>query len=185
MKIEIFWLMNFSLNLLGSSFVVNSAAFFKPNRVRGCFSRAANYALRMRVSLILLITTLAAQAAVRQHFGPRHVNQFTVSSGGKTVAIYGAVKGADTVLLTHHRRDAHGKLAGAIVAPAAVRTHFEKAREFWAGFAKKRFHYYAQQSTKVAVEPVAVRRWVKEGDVVTVGKVQLKVLATPGFTRGP
>ena len=107
--------------------------------MRGCISRAANYAVRMRVSLVFLITALAAHAGLRQHFGLRHINQFTVSSGGKTVAIYGAVKGADTVLLTHHRRDAHGKLAGAIVAPAAERAHFEKAREFWAGFAKTRF----------------------------------------------
>ncbi len=138
----------------------------------------------MRVSLVFLITTLAAHAGVRQHFGLRHVNQFTITSGGKSLAIYGAVKGADTVLLTHHRRDALGEPGGAVVAPAAERAHFEKAREFWTGFAKKRFHYYAQQSTKVPVEPIAVQRWVKEGDVVTVGKVRLRVLATPGFTRG-
>ncbi len=139
----------------------------------------------MRVSLVFLITTLAAHAGVRQHFGLRHVNQFTITSGGKSLAIYGAVKGADTVLLTHHRRDALGKLGGVtVIAPAAERAHFEKAREFWTGFAKKRFHYYAQQSTKVPVEPIAVQRWVKEGDVVTVGKVRLRVLATPGFTRG-
>ena len=138
----------------------------------------------MRVLLVFLTTALATHAAIQQHFGLHHVNQFTVTSSGKTVAIYGAVNGTDTVLLTHHRRDAHGKLAGAIVAPEAERVHFEKAREFWTGFAKKRFHYYAQQSTKVPVEPVVVRRWVKEGDVVTVGAVRLKVLATPGFTRG-
>ena len=138
----------------------------------------------MRVSLVFLITALAAHAGVRQHFGLRHINQFSVSSGGKTMAVYGAVKGADRVLLTHHRRGALGKIGGAVVAPAAERAHFEKAHEFWTGFAKKRFHYYAQQSTKVPVEPIAVQRWVKEGDVVTVGKVRLRVLATPGFTRG-
>ena len=138
----------------------------------------------MRVLLVFLTTALAAHAAIQQRFELRHVNQFTVTSSGKTLAVYGAVKETDTVLLTHHRRDAHGKLAGSIIAPEAERVHFEKAREFWTGFAKKRFHYYAQQSTKVPVEPIAVQRWVKEGDVVTVGKVRLEVLATPGFTRG-
>ena len=152
--------------------------------MRGCISRAANYAVRMRVSLVFLITALAAHAGVRQHFGLRHINQFTVSSGGKTVAIYGAVKGADTVLLTHHRRDAHGKLAGAIVAPEAERVHFEKAREFWAGFAKKRFHYYTQQSTKILVEPMRVERWVKGGEVVEWEGLRFEVIDTPGFTRG-
>ena len=138
----------------------------------------------MRVLFVFLTTALATHAVIQQHFGLHHINQFTITSSGETVAIYGTVKETDTVLLTHHRRDAHGKLEGAIVAPEEERVHFEKAREFWTGFAKKRFHYYAQQSTKVPVERVAVQRWVKEGAVVTVGEVQLKVLATPGFTRG-
>ena len=61
----------------------------------------------MRVLLVFLTTALATHAAIQQHFGLHHVNQFTVTASGKTAAIYGAVKGADTVLLTHHRRDAH------------------------------------------------------------------------------
>ena len=84
----------------------------------------------MRISFIFLITTLAAHAAVRQHFGLRHINQFTVGSAGKTVAVYGAVKGADTVLLTHHRRDAFGKRGGAVVnspTKASARTGTSQA----------------------------------------------------------
>ncbi len=138
----------------------------------------------MRVVFVFFAACLLAQGEVRQRAGLNHINQYTVRSGGETVAVYGVVKGAGSVLLTHLRRDAFGELSGAVVAPMAERAHFEKAREFWAGFAQKRFHYYAQQSTKVPVAPVAVQRWVKEGDVVSVGALQLRVLATPGFTRG-
>ena len=50
--------------------------------------------------------------------------------------------------------------------------------------ASKRFHYYTQQSTKVFVEPVKVDRWVKGGDVLEIGGLKIRVLDTPGFTRG-
>ena len=49
--------------------------------------------------------------------------------------------------------------------------------------AKKRFHYYAQQSTKVLVEPLEVKRWVEDGDLVKAAGVKFQVIATPGYTR--
>ena len=51
--------------------------------------------------------------------------------------------------------------------------------------ANKRFHYYAQQSTKVLVEPLEVKRRVKDGDLVKAAGVKFQVMATPGNTRGP
>ena len=73
---------------------------------------------------------------------------------------------------------------GDVVAPLAERDLFEKTREYWTGMAKKRFHYYTQQSTKIFVEPVKVARWVKGGDGVGWEGLRFEVIDTPGFTRG-
>src|SRR5688500_13136578 len=86
------------------------------------------------------------------------------------------------VLLTHARRDvvATGQ---EIVAPAAERELFEHPERFWADLEKSRFHDYAQRSTKVPVRPIRVTHAVSDGDVLD-GTPRIRVIATPGFTRG-
>ena len=46
--------------------------------------------------------------------------------------------------------------------------------------AKKRFHYYAQQSTKGLVEPLEVKRWMKSGDVVKAARLKFQLMAKRG-----
>lgn len=109
------------------------------------------------------------------------------------VAVYGApASEADVkhVLLTHHRRDVlrdARRLASSgveVVAPKAEEALIAKPHEFWQEFTTKRFHDYAQQSTKILGEPVKVSRWVEDGDEIEVGGQKFKVISTPGFTRG-
>ena len=134
---------------------------------------------------VLFCLYLSAQAGVQRH-DLGYANRFTLVSGDGVLGIYGSsdkVK-TDQVMLTHHRRDFVGRVGGRVVAPLAEQDHFIKTVEYWNGMAKKRFHYYTQQSTKVLVQPMKVDRWVKEGDVVEWKGFRFEVLDTPGFTRG-
>ena len=135
---------------------------------------------------ILLITTLLAASLPGEvrHRDLGHGNQFTVPAEKGTVSFYSAGKGATHTLLTHHRRDLAPEINGTVIAPEAEKDFFAGTRAYWTGMATKRFHYYTQQSTKIFVEPVQVDRWVKEGDVLQAGQLQVVVTATPGYTRG-
>ena len=82
------------------------------------------------------------------------------------------------LLLTHHRREFVPSSKNQIFAP------YSEINDYWLNMAKKRFHYYTQQSTKVLVEPLEVKRWVKDGDLVKAAGVKFQVIATPGYTRG-
>ena len=103
---------------------------------------------------------------------PGPVNGALIRRDGKSLAIYHGPKTADTLLLTHHRRDVTATAlenldeSTIVVAPAAAEELFSKTGEHWEAFWKKRFHYYTQQSTKILVEPMKVGRWVKDGDKI-------------------
>ena len=103
-------------------------------------------------------------------------NQSTASN----VAVYHSNNpGGDHthLLLTHHRREFVPSSKSQIFAP------YSETKNYWLNMAKKRFHYYAQQSTKVLVEPLEVKRWVEDGDLVKAAGVKFQVIATPGYTR--
>ena len=57
-------------------------------------------------------------------------------------------------------------------------------QDFWHAFAQKRYHDYAQQSTKILADPLPIDTWVKEGDEIEWRGISFQVLETPGFTRG-
>ncbi len=122
------------------------------------------------------------------------VNGAVLSRKGKILAVYGDPRDTpakvDTVLLTHHRRDvvwAADTLvtAGAkAIVPAAELDKFTEVRRFWSDFATKRFHDYAQQTTKILRHPIAVAQSVRGGDVLNWQGLPIRVLDTPGYTRG-
>ena len=95
---------------------------------------------------------------------------------------YGNFRGP--LLISNHRRDAQVNTNGQIVAPKTESDYFRNVQAYWSSMTKKRFHYYTQQSTKVLVEPLDVRRWVKDGDMVEAAGVKFQVMATQGYTRG-
>lgn len=63
------------------------------------------------------------------------------------------------LVLTHWRRDAISNSNRAPVQFGPQRPNEKNnSPQFWKGMAKKRFNYYAQQSTKGLVEPLEVKR---------------------------
>ena len=122
------------------------------------------------------------------------VNSAIIRGAKQTAVVYGASEDsppkADWVLLPHHRRDVVWAAESLIengskvIAPEAERALIETPEQYWGEFQQKRFHDYAQQTTKVLARGIKVDRWISEGDTIDLGEVVLEVLETPGFTRG-
>ena len=111
-------------------------------------------------------------------------NSITILQDTKA-AIYNAPENfVGPLFISNHRRDALGIPAGQIIAPKTESDYFGDVQAYWSSMAKTRFHYYAQYSTKIFVEPLEVKRWVKNGDWVEAAGVKFQVMATPGYTRG-
>lgn len=125
---------------------------------------------------------------------PGPVNGAFIERGGKSIAVYGDPSGrralSDIVLLSEARRDVtwaarslaeHG---ASIVAPEKEAELLSTPEKFWAELREKRFHDYTQQSTKVPTEPIRVSRTVKGGETLTWEGLPIRVIDTPGYTRG-
>jgi len=138
--------------------------------------------------------TTAVRLSPSVHLLPGAVNGVSVERDGHTLVIYGDPSGtlqrADMVLFTHHRRDVvwagqnlvqHGARA---VVPAAEAPAFAKPQEFWDAFIRARFHDYRQQTTKVPAVALRVDRSVADGDTIGWQDLSLRVVGTPGYTRG-
>lgn len=122
------------------------------------------------------------------------VNGAFIARGGKSLAVYGDPSGLrpapDTVLLTEARRDVawaargpaqHGAL---VIAPAKEAELLAQPERFWNELRERRFHDYAQQTTRIPVEPIPVSRAVKGGETVSWADLSIRVIDTPGYTRG-
>ncbi len=129
------------------------------------------------------------------------VNGVFIEDTGRTLVIYGDPAGylsagrltaekADMVLFTHSRRDvvwAGRKLVegGAeSIVPRAEADNFTKVNDFWLSFANRRFHDSEQQTTKILTEPLKVGRAVAGGEQIGWQHTSIRVLDTPGYTRG-
>ena len=123
---------------------------------------------------------------------PGAINQVLVTDGNQHFAVYGwdGTQTVDRVLLTHGRRDvlwcAESLLERnvPVTAPAGERSILESPQEFWNGFSQSRYHDYGQQSTKIRNHPVPVDHWVTDEDTVQWHGHQIRVISTPGYTRG-
>jgi glyoxylase-like metal-dependent hydrolase (beta-lactamase superfamily II) len=149
-------------------------------------------------ALVLACPIAAAGAEERLAPGlilvPGTANGAVLDRDGKSLAFYGdpraAPAKAEMVLFTHARRDVTwaGRplvAAGAkAVVPEKEADLFRRPETFWAALREKRFHDYDQQSTRVPVEPIAVERAVRGGDSIEWRGLAIRVLDTPGYTRG-
>jgi hypothetical protein len=140
------------------------------------------------IFLLLSVSAFAAGPSLPPGITFRTGSPNTVIVGAGT-AVYSIPAGArrDRILLTHARRDilpVAGTDRVGYVVPAAERELFENPAAFWAALETGRFHDYAQQSTKVPVHPLPVLRAVSDGDTLDEGGVRIRVIGTPGFTRG-
>ncbi|MFT5092067.1 MAG: glyoxylase-like metal-dependent hydrolase (beta-lactamase superfamily II), partial [Porticoccaceae bacterium] len=137
------------------------------------------------------------------------VNGVLFGTGDIRAAIYSKPASSSfrphQIFLTHHRRDVvtaafdgvlgHDRLRPnrvRIYAPGSERELFEQPHEFWESFWTKRFHDYAQQSTKILTAPEKIDRYLSGNTRIVSTKNytsgvktwRLRTLETPGFTRG-
>jgi glyoxylase-like metal-dependent hydrolase (beta-lactamase superfamily II) len=147
---------------------------------------------------VLLLAALLAGSLAHNSVGLAEVSIHRGAVNGVVlggdVAVYGAPPEIEIdvkhVLLTHHRRDVlrnARKLAAKgvkVIAPKSEEALIARLQELWKEFTTKRFHDYAQQSTKILGEPLKVDKWVEDGDEFELGGNRFRVIATPGFTRG-
>jgi glyoxylase-like metal-dependent hydrolase (beta-lactamase superfamily II) len=122
------------------------------------------------------------------------VNGVRIERNGESLAIYGdpSLKPARArqVLFTHHRRDvvwAGRRLVengAAAVAPEAEKALFGGVGQFWEHYKTARFHDYANQSSRILAEPISLARTVRDGDMIEWQGLTIRVMGTPGYTRG-
>lgn len=125
-------------------------------------------------------------------YGP--VNGVLIQRNGETLTVYGDPRPepakARQVLFTHHRRDvvwAGRRLVetgAAAVAPEAEKTLFTDVGPFWEHYRTARFHDYANQSSRILAEPIPLARTVRGGDTIEWQGLTVRVMETPGYTRG-
>ena len=146
--------------------------------------------MRTLVFLLILVRSITAAERVKieHHAGGNSVSIQNLK-GSASVQVYRFGKSNQKegqVLLTHHRRDVIAAIPerASVVAPQKEENLFSKTDDYWKTMSSKRFHYYAQQSTKVLAEPIKVDKWVSEGDVIDSSNIKFQVMETPGFTRG-
>ena len=130
--------------------------------------------------------------SVRISYGA--INGVFIEKNGKTLVVYGdpkdELKKAEMVLFTHFRRDViwagrnlvqKGSLA---VVPSGEKSYFTRGDSIWTRFTLTRFHDYYCQTTKIGILPLKVHRFVQGGEILKWQDIDIKVLNTPGYTRG-
>lgn len=145
-----------------------------------------------RVSRCAPITAETITGGLTVIHGP--VNGVLLERGDKRLAVYGDPRAAttdvDVVLFTHHRRDVAWagrplvERGARAVVPVDEVSLFSEAETFWSDFTAARFHDYAQQTSKVLCRNLPVSRTVQGGDTILWEGETLRVLETPGYTRG-
>ena len=122
------------------------------------------------------------------------VNGVVIDAGRYRIVVYGdpddMVEKAAAVLFTHSRRDvvwAGRKLVengATAIVPAGEADKFTATDVFWREFPQKRYHDYAQQTTKIITRPMRVGHAAKDGESLDLHGVVFEVIDTPGYTRG-
>jgi acetyl esterase/lipase/glyoxylase-like metal-dependent hydrolase (beta-lactamase superfamily II) len=125
---------------------------------------------------------------------PGSVNGVVIERNGHRLVVYGDPSGsvhqADMVLFTHSRRDVTWAGRGLVergakaIVSEAEASMFAETPDFWQALLTARFHDYQQQTTKVPVTPLNIGRTVSDGDTIQWQDLSLKVIGTPGYTRG-
>jgi glyoxylase-like metal-dependent hydrolase (beta-lactamase superfamily II) len=122
------------------------------------------------------------------------VNGVLIQRNGETLTVYGDPRPepakARQVLFTHHRRDVVWagrrpvERGAEAVAPEAEKTLFTDVGAFWEHYRIARFHDYANQSSRILAEPIPLARTVRDGDTIDWQGLKIRVMETPGYTRG-
>lgn len=156
--------------------------------------------VKPNIILIFILSLFILNCSYSQNISPGvrlisgAVNGVTVNKNGKNLVIYGdpesTVKKADMILFTHFRRDLIWagydlvKQGSHAVVPSGEKAYFTRGDSIWSEFISTRFHDYNNQTTKFGIEPLEVSRFVHGGDILKWQDLDIKVLNTPGYTRG-
>ena len=70
------------------------------------------------------------------------------------------------------------------VAPEAEKALFTEVGQFWERYRTARFHDYANQSSRILAEPIPLAKTVRGGDTIDWQGLAIRVIETPGYTRG-
>jgi glyoxylase-like metal-dependent hydrolase (beta-lactamase superfamily II) len=149
---------------------------------------------------VLLLTVLFLPGAYAQKISKSvflekdAVNGVLIERNGERLVVYGdpsgKVKKADMVLFTHFRRDvvwAGRNLVNSgsqAIVPAMEKNYFTNGDSVRTVFNRTRFHDYYCQTTKIGMSGSVGSRFVRGGDLVKWQNIDIKVLDTPGYTRG-
>ena len=155
-------------------------------------SQGGQARMQRYLTFMVLITSTnpiyACQEADGFRFQRGPVNSAILEAGGRKLAVYNAgTNEVEQLLLTHHRRDVTeiNRGTGAkVIAPKAEQALLQNPKRFWTDFTKKRFHDYAQQSTKIVPEPMPADQWVSDTEKLEWNGFEFDVIATPGYTHG-
>lgn len=122
------------------------------------------------------------------------VNGVLLQRNGDALAIYGDPRQepakALQVLFTHHRRDVvwagrrmiqNGAQA---IAPEAEKALFTEVGPFWESYRTARFHDYSNQSSRILADSLSLARTVRGNDTIDWQGLTIRVVDTPGYTRG-
>jgi len=160
--------------------------------------------MRIPIALIIAVASvpLAAVASdgkpviqLSRHVSliPGPVNGVSIEKDNARLVVYGDPTGkidnAEMVLFTHSRRDVVWAGFGLVersataVVPEGDMDNFINVGKFWNEFTTRRFHDYAQQSTKILTQPLKVGRSVSDGENFSWKEIPIEVIDTPGYTR--
>jgi len=163
----------------------------RPSRLTNC-PVSVILAVAALAGVCVGATTAALSPSVTVSSGA--VNGVCIERDGHRLVIYGDPLGtgktAEMVLFTHGRRDVvwagRALVEGGArsVVPAREAGQFSQVEQFWTSFWDKRYHDYAQQSTRIITTPLRVDQTVQEGEDVPWRDLHVHVLDTPGYTRG-
>jgi len=145
-------------------------------------------------AIILLQCSDPGKLSTSIRFFSSDINGASIVRNGKTLVVYGdpgdRVREAEMVLFTHFRRDVtwagrklvqNGSFA---VVPAAEKAFFTNVDSVWKKLSTGRFHDYYCQTTKIPAQPFDSCRFVRDGETLEWEGIGIKVLETPGYTRG-
>jgi len=149
---------------------------------------------------ILLLTGYLSQCTDSQRLSDsikvskEGINGVYIKRNGSTLVVYGdpdnKIRRADIILFTHFRRDviwagiSLAENGSSVIVPYKERSYFSDADSLWKNMSEARFHDYYCQTSKISFRPIKVHKAVKGGDIITWQDIEIKVLDTPGYTRG-
>jgi glyoxylase-like metal-dependent hydrolase (beta-lactamase superfamily II) len=150
--------------------------------------------LTLLLQIVLIFPAVSRQLSESVTLKDGAVNGVVISRNGKTLVVYGdpgnEVSKAEMVLFTHFRRDVTwaGRslvMNGAsAVVPAQEKAYFTRGDSIWKDYLHSRYVNMQNQSTKISLQPINISYLAKGGEHIKWQDLDIKVLDTPGYTRG-